>query len=101
LQSGESSQPKGRRHDTILERFRQFYDLALRWSASHQQSLAPFLVELTAIHAEAGAVLGLRQPAQMKDKKPAHGKNSSMAKKTPLLAARLHLVPELVNRGVP
>jgi hypothetical protein len=49
-------------------RAKQFHDLAVRWSASHKESLAPFLVELTAIHAEAGAVLGLRQRAQAKDK---------------------------------
>jgi WD40 repeat protein len=53
---------------------RQSYDLAVRWSASHQESLAPHAVELAAIHAEAENVLGLRQPATPKDKEPAPGK---------------------------
>jgi len=55
-------------------RAKQLWDLAVRWSASHQESLAPFVVELAAIHAEAEAVLGLRQPAGPKDQEPAPGK---------------------------
>ena len=38
-------------------RARQFYDLAVRWSGSHKEALTPYLVELTAFHAEATALL--------------------------------------------
>jgi hypothetical protein len=41
-------------------RAREFYDLALRWSGSHKQSLTPSLAELTAIQAEAADLLGVK-----------------------------------------
>jgi len=40
-------------------RARQCFDLALRWSASHQESLAPYVAELTAFRAEASELLGI------------------------------------------
>ena len=42
-------------------RARQFYDLAVRWSGSHKQALTPYLVELTAFHAEAAALLEVKE----------------------------------------
>jgi eukaryotic-like serine/threonine-protein kinase len=39
---------------------RQFYDLAVRWSAAHSEALKPFLEESTAIQAEAAEVLGVK-----------------------------------------
>jgi WD40 repeat protein len=40
---------------------RQFYDLAVRWSGAHQESLRPFVEELTAFHAEAAGLLGVKE----------------------------------------
>ncbi len=41
---------------------RQFYDLAVRWSATHKEALAPYLgEELTAFHAEAAALLEVKE----------------------------------------
>ena len=55
---------------------RQCYDVAVRWSDSNRESIAPYAVELAAIQAEAEVVLGLRPPAMPadKDKEPASGK---------------------------
>lgn len=47
-------------------RARQCYDLAVRWSGTHQGALTPYLVELTAFQAQAEDVLGLREPAMFK-----------------------------------
>jgi tetratricopeptide (TPR) repeat protein len=55
-------------------RARQFYDLAVRWSGTHKEALAPYLVELAAFHAEAAGLLGLAKPEKPK------GKEASPAK---------------------
>jgi tetratricopeptide (TPR) repeat protein len=55
-------------------RAKQCHDLAVRWSASHQEALAPFVAELAGIEAEAEDVLGLRQPAKLEDKAPVPSK---------------------------
>jgi eukaryotic-like serine/threonine-protein kinase len=52
-------------------RAKQFYDLAARWLGSHQESLVADALELAAFRAEAEGLLGLRQPANTKDKEPA------------------------------
>jgi serine/threonine protein kinase/WD40 repeat protein len=49
----------------------QCYALAVRWAASQQAALAPYAVELAAVRAEAESVLGIHEPAQPKDKRPA------------------------------
>jgi uncharacterized protein HemY len=41
-------------------RARQFYDLALRWSVAHHEALNPYVVELSAIQAEASTLLGVK-----------------------------------------
>ena len=41
-------------------RAREFYDLALRWSIAHQEALNSYAVELSAIQAEASALLGVK-----------------------------------------
>lgn len=41
-------------------RARQFFDLAVRWSGTHKEALAPYLTELTAIHAEAAEMLEMK-----------------------------------------
>jgi eukaryotic-like serine/threonine-protein kinase len=41
-------------------RAREFYDLAVRWSVAHHEALNPYLVELTAIQAEAAELLGVK-----------------------------------------
>jgi eukaryotic-like serine/threonine-protein kinase len=41
-------------------RARQFYDLAVRWSAAHSEALKPYLEESTAIQAEAAEVLRVK-----------------------------------------
>ena len=45
-------------------RAHQFYELALRWSVSHHDVLAPVLVELSAIQAEAAGLLGVKDKNQ-------------------------------------
>jgi WD40 repeat protein len=40
-------------------RARQFFNVALRWSISHQDALAPYVTELTAFRAEASELLGI------------------------------------------
>jgi serine/threonine protein kinase/WD40 repeat protein len=42
-------------------RARGFYDLALRWSVAHHEALNPCVVELSAIQAEASALLGVKE----------------------------------------
>jgi tetratricopeptide (TPR) repeat protein len=42
-------------------RARQFYDLAVRWSGTHKEALAPHLVELNAIHGEAAGLLEVKK----------------------------------------
>ena len=55
-------------------RARQCYDLAVRWSGSHQESLAPYVVELAAFHAEAAGLLGLGKPEKPNDKESSPAK---------------------------
>jgi hypothetical protein len=49
-------------------------DLAVRWSGSHKESLAPYVVELTAFHAEATGLLGLGKPEEPNDKESSPAK---------------------------
>jgi tetratricopeptide (TPR) repeat protein len=55
-------------------RARQCYDLAVRWSGSHKESLAPYVVELAAFHAEATGLLGLGKPEEPNDKESSPAK---------------------------
>ena len=48
--------PPARRERTA----RQFYDLAVRWSAAHHEALNRYVVELAAIQAEAAELLGVK-----------------------------------------